>query len=56
MGSPEKEEGRYADEGPQRDVRIAKPFAVGKYPVTVDEFKLPSNGTSPSIAISLVMA
>ncbi len=39
MGSPEHEEGRYADEGPQHDVWIAKPFAVGKYPVTVDEFK-----------------
>ena len=39
MGSPEKEEGRFTDEGPQHDVRIAKPFAVGKFPVTVDEFK-----------------
>ncbi|MFM1815240.1 MAG: hypothetical protein RLZ98_1935, partial [Pseudomonadota bacterium] len=34
MGSPEKEEGRYNDEGPQRRVTIAKPFAVGKYEVT----------------------
>ncbi len=39
MGSPGKEEGRHTDEGPQRDVRIARPFAVGKYPVTVDEFR-----------------
>jgi formylglycine-generating enzyme required for sulfatase activity len=39
MGSPEKEEGRFRDEGPQHEVRIARPLAVGKYPVTVDEFK-----------------
>ena len=34
MGSPEDEEGRYADEGPQHGVRIAKPFAVGRFEVT----------------------
>jgi formylglycine-generating enzyme required for sulfatase activity len=39
MGSPAKEEGRYDDEGPQHVVRIARPFAVGKFSVTVDEFK-----------------
>jgi formylglycine-generating enzyme required for sulfatase activity len=42
MGSPKEEEGRDAgdpSEGPQHDVQIAKPFAVGKFPVTVDEFK-----------------
>ena len=33
------EPGRYQDEGPQHDVRIAKPFAVGEFQVTVDEFK-----------------
>ena len=39
MGSPTGEAGRFEDEGPQRDVRIAKPFAVGKFQVTLDESK-----------------
>jgi formylglycine-generating enzyme required for sulfatase activity len=34
MGSPEGEEGRSDDEGPQHDVTIAEPFAVGKSEVT----------------------
>jgi len=38
MGSPESEEGRDGDEGPQHEVTIPKPFAVGKYPVTFDEW------------------
>jgi formylglycine-generating enzyme required for sulfatase activity len=38
MGSPPTEVGRQESEGPQLTVKIAKPFAVGKYPVTVDEF------------------
>jgi formylglycine-generating enzyme required for sulfatase activity len=38
MGSPASEEGRHHQEGPQHDVKIAKPFAVGKFQVTVDEF------------------
>ena len=33
MGSPEDEEGRDPDEGPQREVSIP-PFAIGKYEVT----------------------
>lgn len=37
MGSPEDEIGRDEDEGPQRVVRIA-PFAIGKYPITFDEW------------------
>jgi formylglycine-generating enzyme required for sulfatase activity len=39
MGSPENEEGRNKDEGPQRTVKIAKPFAVGKLEVTRDQFE-----------------
>ena len=39
MGSPASEPGRGADEGPQHDVGIAKPLAVGKFQVTVNEFK-----------------
>ena len=38
MGSPEHEVGRYDDEGPPHRVTIAKPFAVGKYEVTFDEW------------------
>lgn len=34
MGSPANEAGREGDEGPQRTVTIAKPFAVGKFEVT----------------------
>jgi formylglycine-generating enzyme required for sulfatase activity len=38
MGSPAGEEGREDDEGPQRKVTIAKPFAVGKFEVTFAEW------------------
>jgi len=38
MGSPKDEEGREDDEGPQHQVTIAKPFAAGKFHVTVAEF------------------
>ena len=34
MGSPESERGRGKDEGPQRKVTFAQPFAVGKFEVT----------------------
>ncbi len=39
MGSPEGENGRWDDEGPKHRVTIPKPFAVGKYEVTVGQFK-----------------
>jgi formylglycine-generating enzyme required for sulfatase activity len=38
MGSPENEPGRSDREGPQREVSIAKPFAVSKYEVTFAEW------------------
>jgi formylglycine-generating enzyme required for sulfatase activity len=38
MGSPSTEQGRYDVEGPQHSVHISRPFAVGKFHVTVDEF------------------
>jgi formylglycine-generating enzyme required for sulfatase activity len=38
MGSPEGEEGRDQDEGPQHPVVITKPFAVGKTEVTFAEW------------------
>src|SRR5689334_22684820 len=37
MGSPESEEGRRKDEGPQVKVRL-KPFWIGKCEVSWDEF------------------
>ncbi len=39
MGSPDSEEGRSSDEGPQHEVTIGKPFAVGKVEVTFDEWQ-----------------
>lgn len=38
MGSPSHETGRHESEGPVREVTIARPFAVGKYEVTFDEW------------------
>jgi formylglycine-generating enzyme required for sulfatase activity len=38
MGSPSSEAGRYDQEGPQHHVTIGYSFAVGKYPVTRDEY------------------
>jgi formylglycine-generating enzyme required for sulfatase activity len=38
MGSPGSENGRYEDEGPQHPVAIGRPFAVGQYAVTFDEW------------------
>ena len=34
MGSPASEQGRGGDEGPQREVTLSRPFAVGKFEVT----------------------
>jgi formylglycine-generating enzyme required for sulfatase activity len=38
MGSPEAEEGRSSNEGPQHTVKFEQPFALGRYPVTFDEY------------------
>jgi formylglycine-generating enzyme required for sulfatase activity len=38
MGSPESEKGRNSWEGPQHVVTFARPFAIGKFEVTVDQF------------------
>lgn len=38
MGSPEAEERRRENEGPQHKVTFAKPFAVGRFAVTFDEW------------------
>jgi sulfatase-modifying factor enzyme 1/TIR domain-containing protein len=39
MGSPEDEEGRSSDEGPQHRVTIGYRFGLGRYPVTVAEYR-----------------
>jgi formylglycine-generating enzyme required for sulfatase activity len=38
MGSPSSEEGRQATEGPQHSVTFSRPFAVGRFSVTHDEW------------------
>ena len=38
MGSPEDEPDREEDEGPQRLVTIASPFAMARYAVTFEEY------------------
>ena len=38
MGSPADEKDRNSDEGPQHRVTIGKPFAVGRFAVTFDEW------------------
>jgi formylglycine-generating enzyme required for sulfatase activity len=38
MGSPASEPNRYADEGPQHRVTIARQFAVGQFDITFDEW------------------
>jgi formylglycine-generating enzyme required for sulfatase activity len=38
MGSPDDEPGRYSNEGPQREVTFARPFAIGRFAVTRGQF------------------
>lgn len=38
LGSPPDEPGHEADEGPQRAVRLARPFAIGRFEVTMAEW------------------
>jgi len=40
MGSPDDEPGRNSNEGPQHEVHIAKPFAMGVFAVTFDEYDM----------------
>ena len=45
MGSPESEEGRYDNEGPEHRVEIGEALAVGAYEVTRDEYGAFVEGT-----------
>jgi formylglycine-generating enzyme required for sulfatase activity len=47
MGSPEDEEGRSDDEGPQHEVEITRPFYLGIYPVTQAQWQAVM-GNNPS--------
>jgi formylglycine-generating enzyme required for sulfatase activity len=47
MGSPAREQGRSADEGPQHEVTISRPYYLGVYPVTQEQFQRVM-GTNPS--------
>src|SRR5947209_3442846 len=47
MGSPDSEEGRFPDEGPQHEVTISGAFYLGVYPVTQQEYQAVL-GTNPS--------
>lgn len=63
MGSSVKEQGRLEDEGPQHDVTISKPFYMGIYPVTLNQYKAvmqqtpkfvrkPSDPLEPALGVS----
>ena len=47
LGSPDTEEGRYADESPRRLIELTRPFYLGVYPVTQEEYRQVI-GTNPS--------
>jgi formylglycine-generating enzyme required for sulfatase activity len=46
MGSPENEEGRSRNEGPQHEVTISQPFYMGKYEVTTEQYVQIRSGNS----------
>ena len=52
MGSPESEEGRDDDEGPQHDVTVP-PFFMGKYPVTQGQWKKLASRTDLKVKLDL---
>jgi formylglycine-generating enzyme required for sulfatase activity len=47
MGSPEEEQDRYGDEGPQHEVTLRRGFWLGKYPVTQAQWEAVM-GNNPS--------
>ena len=59
MGSPESEEGRDSDEGPQHEVTISQGFYLGKYEVTQGEWGAvmgsnPSDSKGPKRPVDVV--
>ena len=52
MGSPDSEQGRYDDEGPQHDVTVP-PFFMGKYPVTQGQWKELASRTDLKVKLDL---
>ena len=48
MGSPDSDKGAASDEKPQHRVRITKPFYLGKYPVTQEQWTAVM-GANPSL-------
>jgi formylglycine-generating enzyme required for sulfatase activity len=59
MGSPDSENGRFPDEGPQHRVRITRPFYLGKYLVTQEQWQAvmgnnPSNFKGPENPVEMV--
>jgi len=40
MGSPARERGRRDNEGPQREVRVVRPFAIARTEISVAEFRV----------------
>jgi formylglycine-generating enzyme required for sulfatase activity len=58
IGSPDTEADREANEGPQRTVTIAKPFALGQFEVTVGEYAafIAASGHRSSAACPNVVA
>lgn len=61
MGSADSDKAAYANERPQHEVTIPKPFAMGKYEVSFEEYdrfakaagrRLPGRGRQPAINVS----
>ena len=51
MGSPPSEARRGQNEGPQHAVIFPEPFAIGRYPVTVGQFKTFASATNYTIRV-----
>ena len=48
MGSSDSEKDRRLDEGPLHNVSFSKDYYVGKYEVTINQWKIVMNGANPS--------